>query len=158
MKKTMPLCVMVMDAHDGRISNVIQEYQKFDICKGILHRRIAADYGPHTISMDIQEPRVVNPIPLPTPLVEDEPITYELIEAGTTKGNRIIVDKGYSYTQKKDNRKGTVHWRCRYYSRPTMCKYIMKHKDPETEIYTTATLVPVPVRSPHPHTCTPIIG
>ena len=128
-------------------------------CKSTLHQRSSMDYGPHSINRDIQEPPVVNTITPPSPPNPEDAITYTYLEASSIRGNGILIDnKVYSYTKKRDNTKNTTHWRRRYHSRPTMCKYNMKHIRPETAVFTIETLIPVPTRNPHQHTCTQISG
>ena len=128
-------------------------------CRRITNERTAVSYGPHTINTDIIEPDIRNPINVPQAIDENLPIVYNLVQNSSNKGTNLIADnRGYTYFIKKDNTRNTIHWRCRYSGGPIFCKYKLKQVDVNSLTLTTDTLVPITIRNPHSHTCTPVIG
>lgn len=95
---------------------------------------------PPTQSFDVSSPFETNcdnledtlpAMPLPSELPslgQPETVTYELVDAGTKTGKRLLVDsQGYSYSVKVDKRyKGTkVTWRCTSRGVKAPCKAVV---------------------------------
>ena len=130
-----------------------------DNCISIRRNRTAAQLGIHTIQRDEPERQCVNPINAIVVTNDLDPVEYTIISTGSNKNKDILVDnKGYTYTKKNENSRGTTHWRCRFNNRLTLCKYKMKHLLPETSEYNSDTLQPCPVNRPHQHTCVRNLG
>ena len=65
----------------------------------------------HVIPFDFY--RSVGDLPLPEETIGNHETTYEIIPAGSQKGNPKLVDSlGFSYTVKKGSRKYGNTWRC----------------------------------------------
>ena len=111
--------------------------------------------GPYTIERDHLKIQIENPIPSPLSIDQTVHLVYTLKKGTSTRGGDTLIDNhGHSYQMKRDQRRHSLHWRCKYNKPPYSCKHSLKQIDTTCEIYTTETLR----QSPQPHTCSPVTG
>lgn len=58
---------------------------------------------------------------IPDTIMEDEPVTYELVQGGTRRGGDLLVDtRGFTYTKKRPSKASTTWW-CTIRSKTNLC-------------------------------------
>ena len=80
-----------------------------------------------TSERDHLEIQIENPIPSPLPINQTVHLVYTLKKGTSTRGGDTLIDNhGHSYQMKRDQRRHSLHWRCKYNKPPYSCKHSLK--------------------------------
>ncbi|KAL8578552.1 hypothetical protein ACOMHN_028824 [Nucella lapillus] len=89
------------------------------------------------VPVEVQEISLADDPVITEPIMEDQPVTFEIIARGTQRGQPLFVDsEGFTYGIHRQSKDGATHWRCTRCRAACKCQVMVRQ---EGDIFTRGT-------------------
>ncbi|KAL8570124.1 hypothetical protein ACOMHN_033803 [Nucella lapillus] len=89
------------------------------------------------VPVEVQEISLADDPVITEPIMEDQPVTFEIIARGTQRGQPLLVDsEGFTYGIHRQSKDGATHWRCTRRRAACKCQVMVRQ---EGDIFTRGT-------------------
>ncbi|KAL8580816.1 hypothetical protein ACOMHN_017320 [Nucella lapillus] len=89
------------------------------------------------VPVEVQEISLADDPVITEPIMEDQPLTFEIIARGTQRGQPLLVDsEGFTYGIHRQSKDGATHWRCTRRRAACKCQVMVRQ---EGDIFTRGT-------------------
>ncbi|KAL8615629.1 hypothetical protein ACOMHN_026619 [Nucella lapillus] len=89
------------------------------------------------VPVKVQEISLADDPVITEPIMEDQPVTFEIIARGTQRGQPLLVDsEGFTYGIHRQSKDGATHWRCTRRRAACKCQVMVRQ---EGDIFTRGT-------------------